>query len=100
MKRVRMLTDEVGGNGEALVAGEVYSLVDASADHWLKRRKAELVPEGDDVRIGADGAVTGGKPSDGLTVAQIKEALAAKKIDVPEGVTLKADLAALLDKAE
>jgi len=89
-----MLTDEVGGNGEALVAGRIYSLEDASADHWLKRRKAELAeaaaeePEGE------------GKPSDGLTVAQIKEALEAKQIEIPEGVTLKADLAKLLDESE
>jgi hypothetical protein len=40
-----------------------------------------------------------GKPSDGLTVEKIKEALAAKKIPVPDGVTLKADLAKLLDEA-
>lgn len=39
----------------------------------------------------------GGKPSDGLKVDEIKEALAAKGIDIPDGMTLKADLAALLD---
>lgn len=38
-------------------------------------------------------------PSDGLTVAEIKEALAAKNIAIPDGVTLKADLAKLLDEA-
>lgn len=38
-----------------------------------------------------------GKPSDGLSVAEIKAALAEKGVDIPEGVTLKADLAALLD---
>ena len=37
------------------------------------------------------------KPSDGLTVAEIKEALAAKNVTIPDEVTLKADLAALLD---
>jgi len=36
-------------------------------------------------------------PSHGLTVDQLKEALAAKGVTIPEGVTLKADLAALLD---
>ena len=40
------------------------------------------------------------KASDGLTVAQIKEALAAKSIAIPDGTTLKADLAALLDAAQ
>ncbi len=44
-----------------------------------------------------DGDASTGKPSDGLTVAQIKEALAAKNVTIPEDVTLKADLAALLD---
>lgn len=38
-----------------------------------------------------------GKPSDGLKVEEIKAALEAKGIAIPEGVTLKADLAALLD---
>lgn len=90
-----MLTDEVGGNGEALKAGKMYSLEDASADHWLKRRKAELA--GDDAA--EEGPEGDAKPSDGLTVAQIKEALEAKGIEIPEDVTKKADLAALLDGA-
>lgn len=38
-----------------------------------------------------------GKASDGLTAAQIKAALAEKKIEIPAGVTRKDDLAALLD---
>ncbi|QRF55745.1 hypothetical protein [Variovorax paradoxus] len=92
-----MLTDEVGGNGEALKAGQTYNLEDASADHWLKRRKAELANLEE---TGDEEPEDSGKPSDGLTVAQIKEALEAKKIEIPEGVTLKADLAKLLDEAE
>jgi len=39
------------------------------------------------------------KPSDGLKVEDLKAALAAKNIEIPEGMTLKADLAALLDGA-
>jgi hypothetical protein len=39
------------------------------------------------------------KPSDGLTVAQIKERLTKRGIEIPATVTLKADLAALLDGA-
>lgn len=89
-----MLTDEVGGEGEALKAGETYKLQDASADHWLKRRKAELVGAPKATDLGDS------KPSDGLTVAQIKEALEAKGIQIPEDVTKKADLAALLDASE
>uniref|UniRef100_C5CJP9 HeH/LEM domain-containing protein n=1 Tax=Variovorax paradoxus (strain S110) TaxID=543728 RepID=C5CJP9_VARPS len=88
-----MLTNQVGGNGEPLEAGKVYELEDASADHWLKRRKAESVER----EVAPEET---GKPSDGLTVAQIKEALEAKAIEIPEGVTLKADLAKLLDEAE
>lgn len=40
-----------------------------------------------------------GKPSEGLDVKEIKAALEAKGITIPEGVTKKADLAALLDAA-
>lgn len=39
------------------------------------------------------------KPSEGLKVAELKDALGAKGIAIPDGVTLKADLAALLDAA-
>lgn len=39
------------------------------------------------------------KPSHGLNVADLKAALAAKNIAIPDGVTLKADLAKLLDEA-
>jgi hypothetical protein len=40
-----------------------------------------------------------GKPSDGLSVEQLKTALADQKIAIPDGITKKADLAALLDVA-
>ena len=40
-----------------------------------------------------------GKPSDGLTVAQLKEALAAKNVTIPKEANTKAELAALLDGA-
>lgn len=50
---------------------------------------------------GAGGAGAGGgataKPSDGLKVEELKAALEAKGIAIPDGVTKKADLAALLD---
>ena len=41
----------------------------------------------------------GAKPSNGLKVDEIKAALETKGIAIPEGMTLKADLAALLDDA-
>jgi hypothetical protein len=37
------------------------------------------------------------KPSDGLTVAELKEALTARGIEFPSGYVPKAELAALLD---
>lgn len=39
------------------------------------------------------------KPSDGLKVEEIKAALEAKGVAIPDGVKLRADLAALLDGA-
>ncbi|WCM86656.1 hypothetical protein [Acidovorax sp. NCPPB 3576] len=47
----------------------------------------------------AQAANGGAKPSDGLKVADLKAALADRGIEIPEGVTLKADLAELLDAA-
>lgn len=40
------------------------------------------------------------KPSTGLSVAELQAALTSKGIVIPEGVTKKADLAALLDNAK
>lgn len=40
-----MLTDEVGADGEALEAGSLQTLNDASADRWLRRGKAELIKD-------------------------------------------------------
>ncbi|QHJ00110.1 hypothetical protein GT347_20280 [Xylophilus rhododendri] len=39
------------------------------------------------------------KASDGLKVDELKAALAARGVEIPDGVTLKADLAVLLDNA-
>ena len=88
MKTVRMLTDQVGGNGEPLAAGAVVELEDASASHWLKRGKAELVPAEEPEELP--------KPSDGLTVPELKAALQDRGIEIPDGAK-KADLQALLD---
>lgn len=65
----------------------VINKSDLTADHELFECPEALAAKGEK------------KPSDGLTVEKIKEALAAKGIEIPEGVTLKADLAALLDAA-
>lgn len=69
-------------------------------------RKAELRSQGFKIidalfrPVEAEAAgESSGKPSDGLKVDELKAALAAKGIDIPDGVTLKADLAKLLDEA-
>lgn len=45
MKAIRMLTTEVGAEGETLEAGSLQTLNDASADRWIRRGKAELVQD-------------------------------------------------------
>jgi hypothetical protein len=66
----------------------------------MRRHFGTLFTEADEARVrDLVKAPPASKPSDGLTVEKIKEALAAKKIPVPDGVTLKADLAKLLDEA-
>ena len=69
-------------------------------------RKAELRAEGYkiiDVRFAPEGEKPPERPPEDaakpLTVPQIKEVLAAKGIEVPEGVTRRDDLKALLDAA-
>lgn len=37
MKKIRLLKDVIGGDGEPLKEGSFYSLNEASANHWLKR---------------------------------------------------------------
>ena len=72
--------------------------VDSGAAVRLKENGSEA--DAPAAALATAGDAANGKPSDGLTVPQIKEALEAKKIAIPEGVTLKADLAALLDGAQ
>jgi len=60
----------------------------------------DLFTEDDEARIREVVKSGDAKPSDGLKVDEIKAALAEKGIGIPEGVTLKADLAALLDNAD
>lgn len=60
-------------------------------DQGYKIIDARFAPE--------DHKPAGGKPSDGLKVDEIKAALEAKGIEIPEGAK-KPELAALLDAAE
>lgn len=48
---------------------------------------------------GDDGAPSGAPKGEYLKIPQIKEALAAKGIEIPEGVTKRDDLLALLEAA-
>ncbi len=64
----------------------------------MRRHFGELFTDADEAKI-RDLVKAPAKPSDGLTVDKIKEALAARNIAIPDGVTLKADLAKLLDDA-
>lgn len=58
-----------------------------------------LFTDSDEAKVRELVVSPGGKPSDGLTVAQLKEALDGKKIAIPEGAK-KQDLADLLDGAK
>lgn len=57
----------------------------------------ELFTADDEARVRDVVKQVAAKPSDGLTIEEIKAALAGKSIAIPDGVTRKAELAALLD---
>lgn len=77
--------------GRAYGPGQVIDYDDAHAED--KGVKGLIVSGGLEPTLGAK------SPSDGLTVEQIKEALAAKGVEIPADATKKAQLAALLDAA-
>lgn len=64
----------------------------------MRRHFGELFTAADEAKIRDLVKPPAGKPSEGLTVDELKAALAAKNIEIPNGTTLKADLAALLDE--
>lgn len=75
-------------------------LVDeAGAAKYVKKDAKPAADAGPGAGVGGAGAGGGAaaKPSDGLKVEELKAALEAKGIAIPDGVTKKADLAALLD---
>lgn len=80
-------------------AGELVEVDEAVAKNLLYRGKA-VTPESREAPTETTQTEAGGsddkKPSDGLNVAQLKEALTAKGVAIPENAK-KADLAALLD---
>ncbi|MNV58215.1 HeH/LEM domain protein [compost metagenome] len=59
----------------------------------------ELFTDADGEKVRELVVAPSGKRSDGLTVAQLRDALAAKAIPIPEGAK-KQDLADLLDGAK
>jgi hypothetical protein len=64
----------------------------------MRRHFGDLFTAADEAKVRDLVKPSPGKPSEGLTVEELKAALAAKNIEVPNGTTLKADLAALLDE--
>lgn len=102
------LTSAIGIAGELKRRDSIVLVDQALAANLMHRGKAALptaaeleaagikldaAPAGND-----DDSKTDAKPSEGLSTAQLKEALTAKGINIPEGAK-KADLAALLDAA-
>jgi hypothetical protein len=65
----------------------------------LRAHFGELFNANDEVMVRELVKPSTQKASEGLTVAQIKDALSAKNIEIPDGVHLKADLANLLDES-
>ncbi|MBB1599965.1 hypothetical protein [Variovorax sp. UMC13] len=101
---VEILTTAITAQYGTLSQGTILRTSPAFAKHLVdeagaaKYVKKDAKPAAD---AGAGGASAGGgaaaKPSDGLKVEELKAALEAKGIAIPEGVTKKAGLAALLD---
>lgn len=79
--------------------GEIYPVEYQPGEECPPELEAGATAVGAIEGAGDGGNGGGGKPSDGLKVEEIKAALAAKGVEIPEGVTLKAELAALLDGA-
>lgn len=99
---VEILVQTITAQYGVLSAGDILRTSPEYAHHLVKdafAAKYVVAPDDADASKPADPLVAV-KPSEGLTVAEIKEALAAKGVDIPEGTTLKADLAALLDSQQ
>lgn len=95
---VEILTQTITQQYGVLSQGDILRTDAAFARHLVKDAfAAKYVHAGADVdpapKVDGDA-----KPSDGLNVAELKEALTAKGIELPENAK-KADLAALLDGA-
>lgn len=100
--KVKMLSDGVHKDRSPLKAGKTYDLPEDSAAHWIKRGKAERVgkdaPRADEANAPGDENDVSEKPSEDMTIAELKDALDAMQVD-HAGVTLKDDFVALHKKA-
>ena len=85
-KSIRMRSTEVGADGEPLEAGIVYELNALSADHWLKREKADLVED-----------ATTRPTSKKLTVAEVEAAQAAADAKAADEARVAAQIQAEAD---
>lgn len=103
MKRVKFTKFGANSAIGGFAPGDVARVSDALAEHLVNEAGVAKFADAQPAAAAAEPpaeAKPDGKPSDGLKVDEIKAALAAKGIAIPEGVTLKADLAALLDGAQ
>jgi hypothetical protein len=106
---VEILTTAITAQYGTLSQGTILRTSSAFAKHLVDEAgAAQYVKKDAKPAADADGTGTGtgidagagsaaAKPSDGLKVEELKAALEAKGIAIPDGVTKKADLAALLD---
>lgn len=96
---VEILTQTITQRYDVLSQGDILRTDAAFARHLVRDAfAAKYVNPKDDVEPTADTAAADPKPSEGLTVTELKAALDAKGIPIPEGAK-KPDLVALLDGA-
>lgn len=103
------ITSAVGIDGEIIRPGALVEVSESEAKNLLHRGKAVVATEADgapaqdagdgDQGDGGTGGTGGStaKASDGLNVDQLKAALTARNVTIPDTCKKKADLAALLD---
>ncbi|MDQ0040823.1 HeH/LEM domain-containing protein [Variovorax boronicumulans] len=96
---VEILTQTITQRYGVLSQGDILRTDAAFARHLVKESfSGKYVNPKDDVEPTTDTVADGPKPSDGLTVTELKAALEGKGIPIPEGAK-KPDLVALLDGA-
>lgn len=91
--------EDEAAEAQAKAAAAAAAEFDAARHAVQVARDSTQAAPAEGQAVQAPSGTTQPAPSEGLTVAQLKDALAAKGIAIPEGTTLKADLAALLDGA-